>query len=111
MVDSREGSATVAVANGGRDDIAQRLHVVLGEQLGPIRESLEAAGQNLAGLRHAESVAIHNLQGFVSLGAGILILTGWCDCPFWSFSHLPCLPIGQEEPESAWSVSAFLHVN
>ena len=39
MVDSREGSATVAVANSGRDDIAQRLHLVLGEQLGPIRSS------------------------------------------------------------------------
>ena len=60
---------------------------------------------------HAESLAVHNLQGFVLWRAGLLIMTGWCDRPFWSFSHLPCLPIGQEEPESAPSVSAFLHVN
>ena len=63
------------------------------------------------GNRHAESLAIHNLQGFVSLRAGILILTGWCHGPFWSFSHLPCLPIGQEELKYARSVSAFLHAN
>ena len=63
MVDSREGSATITVANGGRDDIAQRLHLVLGEQLCPIRESLEAAGQNLAGLRERFSAMEALLKG------------------------------------------------
>ena len=66
MVDSQEESTTVAVANGGRDDIAQRLHLVLGEQLGPIRESLEAAGQNLAGLRERFSAMEAALKGLVA---------------------------------------------
>ena len=66
MVDSREGSATVAVANSGRDDIAQRLHLVLGEQLVPIRESLEAAGRNLAGLRERFSAMEAALKGLVA---------------------------------------------
>ena len=54
MVNSREGSGTAAVANAGQDsarDVAERLHVVLDEHLSPIRESLDAAGQNLSGLR------------------------------------------------------------
>ena len=57
MVDSREGSATAAVTNrvhAGEDnarDVAGRLHLVLDEHLSPIRESLDAAGQNLSGLR------------------------------------------------------------
>ena len=66
MVDSRDGSATVAVANSGRDDVAQRLHLVLGEQLGPIRESLEAAGQNLAGLRERFASMEAALGGLVA---------------------------------------------
>ena len=63
MVDSQMESTTVPVANGGRDDVAQRLHLVLGEQLCPIRESLEAAGQNLAGLRERFSAMEAALKG------------------------------------------------
>ena len=73
MVDSRDGSATVTVANSGRDDVAQRLHLVLGEQLGPIRESLEAAGQNLAGLRErfaSMEAALGGLVAATDVGAG-----------------------------------------
>ena len=63
MVDSSlgEGSATATVAadrgnvgddgSSGGEDAARRLVLVLGEHLVPIRESLEAAGQNLSGLR------------------------------------------------------------
>ena len=66
MVDSPMESTTVTVANGGRDDIAQRLHLVLGEQLCPIRESLEAAGQNLAGLRDQFASMEAALKGLVA---------------------------------------------
>ena len=51
MVDSREGSDTAAEVADGGEDVAERLHLVLEEHLCPIRESLEAAGQNLSGLR------------------------------------------------------------
>ena len=73
MVDSREGSATTAVANRGHAgenstrDVAGRLHLVLD----PIRESLDAVGQNLSGLREKFAAMEATLGGlFAQTGNG-----------------------------------------
>ena len=94
MVDSREGSATTAtIANrdvcagdrgppghgGGGDgadgdsghtrDVAGKLLLVLDEHLCPIQESLDAAGQNLSGLRQKFAAMEATLNGLFSEAA------------------------------------------
>ena len=94
MVDSREGSATTAtianrdvcagdrgppghgVGGDGADgdsgharDVAGKLLLVLDEHLCPIQESLDAAGQNLSGLRQKFAAMEATLNGLFSEAA------------------------------------------